>query len=366
MPYYCDRCGRELQEDEIFEFDDRNLCEDCLNSWTVVCSCCDERIWEEDNAGNGDTPLCQRCYDNHYTTCDRCGVLLPYDDVCYLDEDEDYPYCQRCCEEKSRRNIIKNYHYKPAPIFYGEGERFFGVELEIDDGGEITGNAERILNIANSSGEEHLYCKHDGSLDDGFEMVSHPMSLDFHRNTMPWKEILAEAIRLKYLSHQTSTCGLHIHVSREAFGETEDEQDECIARILYIFEKHWEELLKFSRRTRAQLNRWAARYGYRENPGEILDYAKGDNSTRYACVNLNNCATIEFRIFRGTLKWNTLIAALQMVNRICDAALYSSDEEVQELSWTDLMSRIDEPELIQYLKERRLYINDAVSGEEEV
>jgi hypothetical protein len=240
-----------------------------------------------------------------------------------------------------------------------------GVELEIDNGGEYDENARELLKVANSDGQR-MYIKHDGSLSEGMELVSHPMSLDYHKNNMNWQDIFNKALEMDYRSHQTSTCGLHIHVSREAFGETEEEQDECIARILYIFEKHWEELLKFSRRTRAQLNRWAARYGYRENPGEILDYAKGDNSTRYACVNLNNHATIEFRIFRGTLKWNTLIAALQMVNRICDAALYSSDEEVQELSWTDLMSRIDEPELIQYLKERRLYINDAVSGEEEV
>jgi len=83
-------------------------------------------------------------------------------------------------------------------------------------------------------------------------------------------------------------------------------------------------------------------------------------------VNLMNTETIEFRIFRGTLKLNTLIATLQMVNQICDVALFYSDEEVKRLSWTDFMSRIEEPELIQYLKERRLYINDAVGGEEDM
>lgn len=56
-----------------------------------------------------------------------------------------------------------------------------------------------------------------------------------------------------YQSHQSGTCGLHVHVNRTAFGETEKEQDEVIARILYHFEKHWEELLKFSRRTYKQL-----------------------------------------------------------------------------------------------------------------
>lgn len=35
-------------------------------------------------------------------------------------------------------------------------------------------------------------------------------------------------------------------------------------------------------------------------------------------------------MFRGTLKWNTLIATLQMVNRLCDAAIYLPDEELNE------------------------------------
>jgi len=363
---FCDRCGKELQDHEICEFDGKELCEDCLNSHTAVCIHCDERIWEEHNAGTISIPLCQHCYDAHYTSCEHCGTLLSYDDACYLDDNEDYPYCQSCYEEKFSKTMIKNYHFKPDPHFYGDDIRYFGVELEIDEGGENPCHAEEILQVANAGGKEYLYCKHDGSLDDGFEMVTHPMTLDFHMNSMPWEQILDRAIRMKYRSHQTSTCGLHIHVSRYAFGDTEREQDECIARILYFFEKHWDELLKFSRRTRSQLNRWAARYGYQEDPKEILSAAKDDSATRYACVNLMNSETIEFRIFRGTLKLNTLLATLQMVNQICDVALFYSDEEVKRLSWTDFMSRIEEPELIQYLKERRLYINDVVGGEEDL
>jgi hypothetical protein len=184
---------------------------------------------------------------------------------------------------------------------------------------------------------------------------------------MPWKELLQEAKNMGYRSHQTSTCGLHIHVSREAFGETDDEQDRAIARILYFVERHWEELLKFSRRTPRQLERWAARYGYKDRPKEILDYAKkGYGAGRYTCVNLQNDATIEFRIFRGTLKLNTFIATLQLIDRICDVAIFMSDEELQGMSWTTFVSGCTQPELVQYLKERRLYVNEPVVGEGEV
>ena len=66
--------------------------------------------------------------------------------------------------------------YKPDPIFYGKGPRYLGAELEIDGAGECSENAQEILNLANGDWEL-IYCKHDGSLDDGFEVVTHPMTL---------------------------------------------------------------------------------------------------------------------------------------------------------------------------------------------
>ena len=97
----------------------------------------------------------------------------------------------------------------------------------------------------------------------------------------------------------------------------------------------------------------------------MLDKAK-ERYGRYSAVNLCNHHTIEFRMFRGTLKLNTLLATLQMVNRICDVAFSLSDVELQELSWSDFVATVTEPELIQYLKERRLYINEEITGEEEM
>lgn len=69
---------------------------------------------------------------------------------------------------------IKSYYYKPEPIFYGSGNLFMGVELEIDKGGEEPDKADGILSVANKD-SEHIYAKHDGSIEDGFEIVSHPV-----------------------------------------------------------------------------------------------------------------------------------------------------------------------------------------------
>ena len=174
-----------------------------------------------------------------------------------------------------------------------------------------------------------------------------------------------KAISMGYRSHQTSTCGLHIHVNRSSLGETQDEQELVIGHILLFVELHWNELLKFSRRSEYSMNRWAARYGYEKTGREILDKAKKGNNGRYAAVNLMNWATIEFRLFRGTLKHNTLIAALELVNAICDLASNLTEDEIQKTSWCEFVETITEPELIQYLKERKLYINEETMPEME-
>ena len=362
----CTMCHREIPTDEIIEFDDQLICHDCYENHTAICAHCGERIWIYDDAGDSYTHLCRSCYEHHYVACERCGRIIRQSDAYYPEED-DYPYCQDCNDEYLSKKMIHDYNYKPEPIFYGDGERYFGVELEVDGAGEDADKAEAVLSAAHRNGLEYIYCKHDGSLEDGFEIVTHPMTLEFHQTEMPWQVICSEAIEQGYRSHQCSTCGLHIHVNRSAFGESEYLQDQAIARVLYFFEKHWEELLKFSRRTQRQLERWAARYGYQEQPRDILNHAKKSyGNGRYTCVNLTNTDTIEFRIFRGTLKMNTIIATLQLVNRICDLAIFMSDEEVKNLAWSDFVYGVTESELIQYLKERMLYVNDDVEGEVEI
>lgn len=365
--FTCCRCGQEHPLENRVMAGDDPLCERCANEETIIRTHCGGRIYRDDNAGDENTPLCQPCYDHHYTSCECCGRIIHVDDAYYEDDDEDCPLCYDCHTHARQNKMIEDYYYKPEPLFRGDGSRYFGVELEIDGAGEDDASAGQIMEIANRNGVENLYCKHDGSLDDGFEMVTHPMTLEYHMKEMPWAKILQEAIHLGYTSHQANTCGLHVHVNRNAFGDTEEAQDAVIARILYFFEKNWEELLKFSRRTPRQLERWATRYGYKDQPKELLNHAKkGYHGGRYTSVNLTNADTIEFRIFRGTLKYNTLIATLQLLDRICDVAICLTDDQIKAMSWTTFASGCTQPELVQYLKERRLYVNEPVESEEEV
>ena len=356
----CSMCGCVLDDDEHTEIDDELICDSCAEEHTVQCDHCGETIWRNDAITDEHTTLCPCCFDEHYRRCEDCGRILHDDDILWSG---DYPYCSSCYDRIETE--IEDYSYKPEPIFYGDDNRFFGVELEIDGAGKYDESAARIKKQTNVRCE-HIYCKSDGSLDEGFEIVTHPMTLDYHMSCMYWEDILQEAVHMGYCSHQTTTCGLHIHVNRDALGENYEEQEKVIERILFFVELHWNELFIFSRRSQHSMNRWAARYGMEKTGKEILDKAKKGNTGRYAAVNLCNYSTIEFRLFRGALKVNPLYATLQFVNRIIDTALTLSEDEIAAQSWSDFVAAVTEPELIRYLKERRIYINEKVKAEEDM
>ena len=321
----CDNCGAEHPISKMFEVEGDWLCEDCVDRLIVTCDRCGDRIYQESAIEDDHHTLCEGCFDEHYVRCHDCGCILRSYDA-YFDDD-DHSYCSDCWDE--HEGAIHDYNYTPDLVFHGKGLRHFGVELEIDEGGTVNSNAQKLLDIANANAE-NLYIKTDGSLDEGLELVTHPLTLEYHLNEMPWEQVLRKAQRMGYLSHAAGTCGLHVHISRLAFGCTYEQQEAAIARLLYFVEKFWAELLRFSRRTQSQMNRWAARYGIRLTPSEQMSHAKNSCAGRYTAVNLTNSDTVEIRMFRGTLKLNTLKATLQMVNHLVEVAVSLSDYQVQD------------------------------------
>mgnify|MGYP004623415375 CR=1 FL=1 len=151
----CSCCGATIETDDYYTFEGSILCDDCYHSETVVCEHCGDRIWSDDNAGSDNMPLCNSCYDDYYTTCECCGRIIHRDYANY--DDDDCAYCDHCYEER-QNSSIHEYNYKPEPIFYGDSKRYFGVELEIDEGGKNGDNADTLLGIGNRVAE-HIYIK---------------------------------------------------------------------------------------------------------------------------------------------------------------------------------------------------------------
>ena len=353
----CSKCGQMEKAKEFSYFEnDVHLCAQCLDEYTATCEHCHARIWLENNCGDEDIDLCQYCFDAYYTTCYHCGKILYQEDICW-DEINDLEFCQDCYPRHGAKQYIDEYDYKPEPIFYGTG-LYLGIELEIDQGGLRDDHA-KILKLLANEDSDHLYIKEDSSLKNGFELVSHPMSLDYHLNSMPWRQIFLKARELGYLSHDCETCGLHVNVGRNELGDSDLLQDEVIGRLIHFFEFHWDKIVIFSRRTSENIDCWAARYGAKENPKAAIAYAKKILAERNVAINLLPGSTIEFRLFRGTLRYSTFMAVLQFVKAVCQLAMKTTDEELVTLTWEQFLANLDEkamPELINYLQECNLFL----------
>jgi hypothetical protein len=252
------------------------------------------------------------------------------------------------CSPQLEFKYIKDHDYNP-PIFNfhklnDEEELYLGIELEIDKGGKNDNNANKVIN---SLGEQNVYCKYDGSLEDGFEIVSHPCTLEYHKN-MSYENLFDELSKIGYRSHDVNSCGLHVHFNRNYFAKDKLTQDLCISKLLYLFEKFWEKVVLIARR---DSNRYARRF-YLSEDETILDmYAKSKNSDKYGVINLQHKNTVEIRIFKGTLNYRTFIATLEFVKTIVELIKNVDIYNIQSVTWDNITSGFSD-NLNDYIKER--------------
>lgn len=379
--YYvkCAKCGELVLKEKAINVDGITLCKDCAESadWVYRCRECGElhlRISGYARTAYGGY-LCPSCRDGgRYATCEDCGSWFLVEDLTTSPRDRR----RRCadCERSFKGKCIKEYGYKPDPIFKVHNhtdefsdtsikELLFGVELEIDKGTDREDCALELLEAT-----PDIYCKRDGSLCDGIEIVTHPCTLEYHMKDIGWEKLSEIALKYDFRSQEARTCGLHVHVGRRQMGKTLKERKETAAKIVLLADRHWESLVKFSRRTSSQLERWAERPDV-----EYDDVADGDISLvdaalatkrngRYQAINLENASTVEFRLFNGTLKVNTIFATLQLVSRMVSYAKEKTVEQCMMSTWKDivggnLIDSAEYTELSEYLEARGLTEGEA-------
>lgn len=370
----CERCGDYVPNDEVVDVHagegwrtyTEMWCASCADDHAYQCRECGD-YFTEGRLESTDPAICGSCFDDCWYHCVHCGVPVRVGDVVF-DDDED-PCCADCAER--HRRSIHNYSYKPAPDFaFRAGEDpatalTFGVELEVDRGGEDPGDTARAVTDA---AEGRVYCKHDGSLDAGFEIVSHPASLAYHLYQMRWANLMRICTKAGFQSHDAGTCGLHVHVGRTGLAQGPNTDTTAIGNCVILATKLQAELIRFSRRTESQIAHWAnfpdldALRGGGPDTDDALTYRalRAVGSGRYWAVNLQNDATIEFRIFRGSLVRNTLAATLQLVNNLCRYAMTHTPTECLNATYADLVNVNQFKELVAYSEKRGLIVRPDV------
>lgn len=348
----CESCGNTIYYDDVILIDGGRLvvCEHCANTYYWQCDDCGEYVSQRRLWHTGNITLCNSCADD-YHICYECGEAIHIDDVYYINNGY---YCEYCAT--SQRTYIHDYGYKPDVIFFG-GNAGFGLEVEIDNGYNKEEAAEAIQN----AGGEHIYLKEDGSLSsNGFEIVTHPATLDYHMKELPWDDILNMAREYEYESHDTNTCGLHIHASRGLFGHDRTLQDLNIAKCIMLIDAYWDQyIVPFSRRDYSKLDQWArkpdAGISTSDDNYTAIDKAKKTTDKgRYLAVNLRNYNTVEFRFFRGTLRRDTIIASIQFLDVLINYAKKTELKDIFNKSFLKVLGNTDYSELTEYLKRRNI------------
>ena len=272
---------------------------------------------------DGTREVCRECRDN-YQSCSDCGRW-------YRPEDghDDCPYFHACeaCEEGPFRpgaRVIDNYSYRPDFIFHGNGPLFYGVEMEMEVpyGGPTTSTVAR--HLLNSIGDT-VMAKSDGSLQNGIELVTHPMSFDYAMgHSRLWDAL--DSIRHLFGVENADRAGLHVHVSRAGFsGPTH------VYRWIKFFHRNERDISRIARR---RDSRWAAfASDQRDWAAHIAKYGPSAPQTaprawyarekrrngwkdndRYRAINNTNPDTFEVRVFAGSVYPSEIRAALQLVH----------------------------------------------------
>jgi len=180
-----------------------------------------------------------------------------------------------------------------------------GIELEIDEGTNRAELASKLLDDYSDS-ETKFYIKTDSSLNHGLEIVSHPMTLEHHKS-FNWDMVLKDCIRHGFRSHNTSTCGIHIHVPKSFLTYSES------IRLAIFVNTNTRMIESVARRSDESSSRFKL-ISKKHLKTANSNFQEG----RYQAINWNNSNTIEFRFFKGTLKHSTFISCLEFIDSICN------------------------------------------------
>jgi DNA-dependent RNA polymerase auxiliary subunit epsilon len=332
----CIKCEDVITcDDEFNDVEGELWCQSCTNNDAHWCDLCDTYFtgytYGTDDSSDS---MCERCYENNTTYCEDCDQT--YLNGCEYNHDEDVD-----------TRLVHDYSYRPDPKFHSSEDEntrlYFGIEVETEVRGGSYENRRYAAEYAVRLEHEGLaYLKSDGSLECGFEIVSHPMTHNYFMNKAStlWNTIGALKSNYDMMAWGTKTCGLHIHISRAGFNGGSHQHR--FLQLVYNNKDFYEVLAGRSS------SHWA-KFDDNVDPStgqkSLKHKFERGGSDRYAAVNTNNRQTLEMRIFRGSLNTRFIKSCIDLAHASVEFTRVMSVPEVRE-------HKLDCINLIQYIRER--------------
>jgi hypothetical protein len=282
-----------------------------FGSYIFLCNDCDEYFHESDSHNvEDDYSVCNSCVSDYYWSDRRECYCHESDDNYDEDEDRDYENIgSRHSSKHELGHIPSKYDMRNPHVLLG-----LELEMEINGDYDLDDRAGLLLNSVNpcyANERPYVYalCEEDCSIDRGFEMVTAYTGLDVHAHQLGFfKDRFRGAT-----SHNTSTCGLHVHICKSDMTTLHASK-----MVLFINDPANHDLIyALARRDESG---YCKIYDKKSDKSWIKnallrkkrkDQIQALNPDRYEALNFQNEKTVEFRLFKGTLKYETIMACLE-------------------------------------------------------
>ena len=272
------------------------------------CEDCMALEWDDDGhwAHDGNEHICDSCINDNYRYSDHQDTWI----TC-----EEWDEEQEELAEEEDDSVIGDYHSSkrilsriPSSFDTRKTKVLLGLELEMEvRSGDREEIASELIDYVGSTPEGHRYSalENDGSLHNGFEMVTGWTGLDVHAKQLQHFKNPIRGLK----SHDTQTCGLHVHICKKGMTLFH-----AVKMVLFVNDSGNQRLV------RSLARRDSSRYSQVKNKKagyEWLKNAKTDNNLkylnadRYEALNFQNDRTVEFRMFKGTMRYATIMACLE-------------------------------------------------------
>lgn len=226
-----------------------------------------------------------------------------------------------------------NYMFGETPGIIERHKPYMGCELEAEcpSNQPIHVWAKMIAENTN----DLIYAKEDCTIHRGFEMVNHPMDLDYiHNHTSEWARTMQKMRQAGWRAWDASNCGFHIHLEKKSFVDAKHE-----LKFIYFVFKNKSNMIKFSGR-----NSTYARYNldafinvdadaWRNNKPNLMEVVKGQQKNgdyvpgpyeRNLAINRQNEFSHELRFFKPSLRFETILSYFEFTH-----ALWAFTKEVK-------------------------------------
>lgn len=208
--------------------------------------------------------------------------------------------------------------------------RYIGIEYEIETSFDDEAPEEKFIakdHIRMSTSPSEFEIVSDYSLNSGFEIVSVPMTREYHEQSDSWKKIFHEVNRYGFDRpiEDANTSGIHFTVDLRNVRD-------AVRLRRYLRRIERENLIEYCRREN---------WGYCELDNEF-DEAKSTAVHIRDERNRHNQTVVEIRVFKSTGDYDMFMSYLRFVDNLVKFILSLPNEDMKTIPWPPFNDLLDD------------------------